>query len=122
MFREVVLDPMFREVGVETTTDLVVGLPEADVLIHIIMTLIHREDKIMTVGIPFQVEAEIMVDFQGAEVIITRAPVKHAIAVKNQGMLPTRAGKQLTFQVNNYPLKNPAVKLVRFLRQSQMTT
>ena len=55
MFREATLDPMFREVGVDTTTDLVVGLPEADVLIHIIMILIHREDKIMTVGIPFQI-------------------------------------------------------------------
>ena len=67
----------------------------------------------MTVG-----EAEVMVDFQGAEVIITRAPVKHAIVVKNQGMLLTRAGKQMTFQVNNYPLKNPAVKLVKFLRMT----
>ena len=70
MFLEVGLEPMFLEVGLEPTIDLVVGLPEVGVLIHTIMIPLHREGRIMTVGIAFQIEAEIIPGFKEAEVIM----------------------------------------------------
>ena len=121
MFLEVVaLDPMFLGVGQGTTMDLEIGPPEADVLIHPIMIL-HREGRIMMAGITFQIEAG-AAGFKEAEVIIARAAAKHAIAVKDQGTPPARAGRQPTSPARNYLLINPAVKLIRFLGQSQMTT
>ena len=70
MFLEVELEPMFLEVGQETTIDLVTGLPEVGVLIHTIMILLHREGRIMTVGIAFQIEAGIIAGFKEAEVVM----------------------------------------------------
>ena len=64
------LEPMFLEVGLETTIDLVIGLPEVGVLIHTIMILLHREGRIMTVGIAFQIEAGIIAGFKEAEVVM----------------------------------------------------
>ena len=69
-FLEVELEPMLLEVGLETTIDLVIGLPEGGVLIHTIMILLHREGRIITVGIAFQIEAEIIAGFKEAEVIM----------------------------------------------------
>ena len=70
MFPEVGLEPMFLEVGLETTIDLVIGLPEVGVLIHTIMIPLHREGRIMMVGIAFQIEAGIIADFKEAEVVM----------------------------------------------------
>ena len=69
-FLEVGLEPISLEEGLETTIDLVIGLPEVGVLIHTIMILPHREGRIMTVGIAFQIEAEIIAGFKEAEVIM----------------------------------------------------
>ena len=70
MFLEVELEPMLLEIGLETTIDILTGLPEGGVLIHTIMILPHREGRIMTVGIAFQIEAEIIAGFKEAEVIM----------------------------------------------------
>ena len=67
---EAELEPMLLEVGLETTIDSLTGLPEGGVLIHTIMILPHREGRIMTVGIAFQIEAEIMAGFKEAEVVM----------------------------------------------------
>ena len=67
---EVELEPMLLEVGLETTIDFLTGLPEGGVLIHTIMILPHREGRIMTVGIPFQIEAEIMAGLKEAEIVM----------------------------------------------------
>ena len=67
---EAELEPMLLEVGLETTIDSLTGLPEGDVLIHTIMILPHREGRIMTVGIPFQIEAEIMAGLKEAEIVM----------------------------------------------------
>ena len=122
MFLEVVaLDPMFLGVGQGTTMDLEIGPPEAGVLIHTIMILLHREGRIMTAGITFQIEAG-AAGFKEAEVIIARAAAKLVIAVKDQGTPPARAGRQPPSPARNYLLIKPAVKLVSFLGQSQRTT
>ena len=70
MFLEVGLEPMFLEVGLEQTIGLVIGLPEVGVLIHTIMIPLHREGRIMMVGIAFQIEAGIIADFKEAEVVM----------------------------------------------------
>ena len=66
---EAELEPMLLEVGIETTIDFLTGLPEGDVLIHTIMILPHREARIMTVEITFQIEAEIMAKLE-AEIVV----------------------------------------------------
>ena len=70
MFPEVGLEPMFLEVGLEPTIGLVIGLPEVGVLIHTIMIPLHREGRIMMVGITFQIEVGIIADFKEAEVVM----------------------------------------------------
>ena len=66
---EAELEPILLEVGIETTIDFLTGLPEGDVLIHTIMILPHREARIMTVEITFQIEAEIMAKLE-AEIVV----------------------------------------------------
>ena len=119
MFLEVVaLDPMFLGVGQGTTMDLEIGPPEAGVHIHPIIIL-HKEARTMMAGITLEAGAA---GFKEAEVIIARAADKHAIAVKDQGTPPARAGRQPPSPARNYLLIKPAVKLIRFLGQSQRTT
>ena len=119
MFLEVELDPMFLEVGPETTIDLVTGLPGVGVLIHIIMILLHREGRVMTVGMVFHTEAG---DLKGTEVIMARPAANHVNAVKGQIMPPARVGRKPLFLASRYPPINPAVKLTSFFRQSQTIT
>ena len=65
---------MFLEVGLGPATGLTIGLMvehiEVGVLIHTIMIPLHREGRIMMVGITFQIEVGIIADFKEAEVVM----------------------------------------------------
>ena len=65
---------MFLEVGLEPTVGLIIGLMvehiEVGDLIHTIMIPLHREGRIMMVGIAFQIEVGIIADFKEAEVVM----------------------------------------------------
>ena len=65
---------MFLEVGlgpaIDLTIDLMVEHIEVGVLIHTIMIPLHREGRIMMVGIAFQIEAGIIAGFKEAEVVM----------------------------------------------------
>ena len=127
----VVLQPMCLEAGLGVITGLVLGLLEVGVLIHIMVILPRKGVKIMTVRILFQAEAPLQAevgattDFKEAEVrctVITRVPDKRVIDARNQDILPTRVGRRPPCLASNLLLINPAEKLTRFLRQSQMTS
>ena len=65
---------MFLEVGLEPAVGLIIDLMvehiEVGDLIHTIMIPLHREGRIMMVGITFQIEVGIIADFKEAEVVM----------------------------------------------------